>query len=251
MKFLYEYRTSDNVTHSASVCASDREAAFSKLKAQGIKPAKVVEAPGFFNKLFGKGKRWIAISVLGVLCLVLGAVVIGRARTSASAQALAFDEFDGRTRRQLIGDAAVIDEGIRTGWTDVFPLEGERFLASFAVPGVPAGLRNTTEKEINDALTRRVAAEEGDSIEARQIKAMVEGMKDELREFLKDGGTIQEYGRELVRRQEQEVSYYQRAKREVENAIKSKRPQGEVADLIRERNARLRKLGIKLVVLED
>ena len=59
---------------------------------------------------------------------------------------------DDTTRRQIIGDTAIIEKGIRTGWADVFDLEGERFLASFAIPGVPAGQRSTTVDEIRKAL---------------------------------------------------------------------------------------------------
>ena len=42
------------------------EAAYAALRAQGIKAGHVDEAPGVFNKLFGKGKRWMAIAVLVV-----------------------------------------------------------------------------------------------------------------------------------------------------------------------------------------
>ena len=73
MKFNYEYRTSDNVRHTGVIAASDREAAFAALKAQGIRPGCLAEAPGFFNKLFGKGKRWLAIGVLGAA--LVGSIV--------------------------------------------------------------------------------------------------------------------------------------------------------------------------------
>ena len=57
MKFIYQYRTSDNEVKRGEIVAPDREAAFQLLRAQGIKPARLEEAPGVFNKLFGKGKR--------------------------------------------------------------------------------------------------------------------------------------------------------------------------------------------------
>lgn len=75
MKFIYQYRTPNNKQHKAFITAPTKEAAYAALKAQGIKPGRVEEAPGFFNKLFGKGKRWMAIGVLGALCFVLCAVV--------------------------------------------------------------------------------------------------------------------------------------------------------------------------------
>lgn len=77
MKFLYEYQDKANKRHRGVLNAPTRADAYAALKAQGIKPIHCDEAPGFFNLLFGKGKRWIAIIVLGALCLVL-AVVVGR-----------------------------------------------------------------------------------------------------------------------------------------------------------------------------
>ena len=155
------------------------------------------------------------------------------------------------TRHQVIGDTVVIEKGIRTGWAEVFPEEGERFLASFAIPGVPAGQRNTSEEEIRAALDRRIEPTGTDGIEARQIKAMVEGMKQELRQFLTDKGTIVEYGQRLVRRQEEELGYYNRAKAEVENAHRSGVPAQQVIELWEKRNNALRRMGVKLIPLPE
>ena len=70
MKFNYEYRTSDNKLHGGVVRAASRDDAFAVLKARGIRPGRVTEASGVFNKLFGKGKRWIAIVALAVALVV-------------------------------------------------------------------------------------------------------------------------------------------------------------------------------------
>ena len=251
MKFIYQYRTPDNKQHKAYIKAATKEAAYATLKAQGIKPGRVEEAPGFFNKLFGKGKRWIAIVVLGALCLVLCAVAMRFRKEVESAPVGIANALLAETRHQVIGDTVVIEKGIRTGWAEVFPGEGERFLASFAIPGVPAGQRNTSEDEIKAALARRIEATETDGIEARQIKAMVEGMKDELRRYLADGGTIIEYGRELVKRQEQELAYYNRAKIEMETAKKSGMSEAQLLDLWAKRNASLRRMGVKLLAMPE
>lgn len=249
MKFLYTYRTPDNKQHRGSINAASREAAYAALKAQGIKPGHVDEAPGFLNKLFGKGKRWIAIGVLGIVCLTLGYYYF---HVSANlSNLLDLSNLDSSVRHQVIGDVAVIEKGIKTGWSEVFEMEGERFLASFAIPGVPAGQRSTKVEEIEAALAHKVEVGDGDSMEARQIKLMVEGMKDELRAYLADGGTIVEYGRELVRRQEEELGYYNRAKNELENAKKSGMNADELEDLWEKRNAALRQMGVKLVSLPE
>ena len=253
MKFLYEYRTPDNAKHNGVVCASDREAAYAELKKQGIRPSRFAEAPGFFNKLFGKGKRWLAIGVLGALVVSAAFVIQSNNRTIRTIKQ-SQDILDSAARRQLIGDAAVIEKGIRTGWADVFELEGDRFLASFAIPSATPSVRSTTEENLKVALERGEAEsfplhEQG--IEARQIRAIVGGMKDELRTFLAQGGTVAAYGRKLVRRQDQEVGYYNRAKQEIDEAAKSGMSDAELENLWEKRNASLRAMGAKLVAFPE
>lgn len=254
MKFIYEYRTKDNVHHEGVISAASREAAFDALRAQKIKPGRLVEAPGFFNKLFGKGKRWMAIAVLVLVAAGSLVFALNEKREAEIAQDI-LSPITGlvtsMSRRQLIGDTAIIEKGIRDGWTDVFAGEGERFLASFAVPGVPAGLRNTTEEEINAALKRKVEPTSEDTIEVQQIKAMVEGMKQELREFIADGGSVKQYGRRLVQRQEQELGYYSRAKAELDALVKSRATPAQIESMWQTSNTRLRKLGIRLLPMPE
>ena len=250
MKFVYEYRTSDNAKRIGVVSAATRDAAFTLLRAQGVRPSRLTEAPGFLNKLFGKGKRWLAIAGLVVACLMLG-IIAHHYYSQDRILKTDVAKIDDTMRRQIIGDAAIIEFGLRNGWANVFESEGDRFLASFAVPGIPAGLRNTTEKEVLAALDHRIEVEDGDGIEARQIKAMVEGMKKELREFLADGGTVVEYGQALVDRQEQELRYYNMARREVENAAKSRWKKMDVVALWQRKNSELRRMGIRLIPLPE
>ena len=246
MKFLYEYRTPDNAKHNGVICASDREAAYAELKKRGIKPSRFAEAPGFFNKLFGKGKRWLAIGALGVAL----AIVVGRGVLVAPQSSSVETVIESQVRRQVIGDAAIIDEGIRTGWADVFKLEGERFLASFAVPGVPVAVRSTSEEKLREALsaTTNYQRPTTNSLEARQIIAMVAGMKRELQQYLADGGTVVKYGERLVERQEYELSVYRRAKTEYETAKREGVSEADLAKLLATLNVSLRKMGIRPLV---
>ena len=252
MKFLYEYRTSDNAKHNGVICASDREAAYAELKKQGIKPSRFAEAPGFFNKLLGKGKRWLAIAVLGVAVVVSALVIHSNSRTIRTIEQ-SQEVFDATTRRQIIGDTAVIEKGIRTGWADVFELEGDRFLASFAIPGVPASVRSTTEGDLREALDAPSTKHQAPStsLEERQIRAIVNGMKAELRTFLADGGTMTAYGKRLVARQEVEIGYYTRAENELKTAMSSGMSRDALSALWEQRNNSLRKLGIRLVRMPE
>lgn len=247
MKFDYCYRTKDNVEHWGRISAPNRECVYKKLKESGIRPGRVVETPGFLNLVIGKGKRWIALGVLGFL-LLLSLFFMVAMHDEAE---VVVETITNQTRRQPIGDAAFIEMGIRTGWADVFECDGDRFLASFAIPGVPAGVRSTSEDEIRKALSRVVSTTKEDGIEVRQIKAMVEGMKNELRDFLSDGGTIVEYGTRLVKRQEEEMSYYRRAQNEVNAMLQSGASADDVLTLWEKKNAQLRGMGIRLIPLPE
>jgi hypothetical protein len=231
--------------------AASREEGFAALRAKGIKAIKVVAADGSKanGEVRGVRKRVVAVLIaivaLGVgVCAYLGGVLTGGSPESG----IAFQT--DQSRRQIIGDAAIIEKGIRNGWSEVFQLEGERFLASFAIPGVKAGQRNTSEKEFIAALKFRREFSSDDSLEVRQIKAMVEGMKNEARRYLAAGGTVVEYGKRLTERQDAEITIYNRVKADIENARKT---MSEAAFMTywEKRNDELRNLGIKTIGLSD
>ena len=251
MKYTYAYKTSDGVRHEDSMNASSRDEVFIELRKRGIKAIKVVAADGSKanGEVRGVRKRVVAILLafvaLGVgVCAYLGGVLTGGSPESG----IAFQT--DQSRRQIIGDAAIIEKGIRNGWSNVFELEGERFLASFAIPGVKAGQRNTSEKEFIAALEFRREFSSDDSLEVRQIKAMVEGMKQEARRYLAAGGTVVEYGKRLTERQDAEITIYNRVKADIENARKT---MSEAAFMTywEKRNDELRNLGIKTIGLSD
>ena len=229
--------------------ASSREEVFETLRAKGIKAIKVVAADGSKANGEVRGVRKRAVAALVILAAVCAGVVayIGGERTGANVAA-SFQTSE--TRRQVIGDMAIIEKGIRTGWADVFEREGDRFLASFAIPGVKAGQRNTSEGEIRLALEGKVEAQPTDSIEVQQIKAMVEGMKKEARQYLAAGGSLVDYGKRLVERQEAEIAIYNRVKGEIEAIRKTKAP-ADFEIYLEERNDELRNLGIMPIVFME
>ena len=251
--------------------APSREAVFESLRARGIKAIKVVAADGSKangEKEEARRKResvWHITrrrALFALLLLFLALLVqnildnrsdlLSRIFWTPRAQDAAVSGVpfvNSQTRRQVIGDAVVVEKGILTGWSEVFPEEGERFFASFAIPGVKAGQRNTTVEELSAALGRRVDALPEDGLETRQIKAMVEGMKAEARAYIAAGGNIVEYGKRLVERQDAEIAIYERAKADFE-AAKAVKPEDELVAYWEGLNDRLRNLGIKLVPLE-
>ena len=249
MKYTYAYKDSEGKRHEAAMEAESRDAVFAALRARGIRPIKVVAADG--SKANGEVRgirRRVAVVIVLIAAVVVGAVAyfVG-VRSGDSGAAPLFEPT--QTRRQVIGDMAVVDKGILTGWSEVFPEEGERFFASFAIPGVKAGQRNTTVEELNAALGRKVAVSPDDGMEARQIKSMVEGMKAEARAYIAAGGTIVEYGKRLTERQDAEIAIYERAKTDFEAAKKTKSDDDLVA-YWESLNDQLRNLGIMLLPLE-
>ena len=251
MKFRYGYRTKDNEKVEGIISAASREDVYAQLRREGRKPYMVEPLPGLLNRLSGISKRWLAIAVLAGVCVAL-AIAVGRVVLNAPQPSAVEASLDAPTRRQPIGDVAIIDKGIREGWADVFTLEGDRFLASFAVPGTAPAIRSTTEEKLREALeTQTLGNSTTQTLESRQIRAMVSGLKQELREFLADGGTIKQYGKRLVQRQEAELGYYHRAKAELDRAIAEKRAQNEISALVEKHNAALRKIGVRLLVLPE
>ena len=240
MKYIYAYKSSDGKRHEASMDAESRESVFETLRKRGIKAIKVVAADGSKanGEIRGVRKRIVVLSTIiavlsSVAAVAFFAKVLGPAITTRGFES-------DMTRRQLIGDAVIIEKGVLTGWSEVFPFEGERFFASFAVPGVKAGQRNTTVEELKAALSRTVAVDTTDGLEARQIKSMVEGMKEELRWYVADGeGTVESYLARLRERQDEEIRIYERTKNELENCTDNA--------LREERNAALRAMGLRTI----
>ena len=160
MKYTYAYKTSDGIRHEDSMNASSREEVFATLRAQGVKAIKVVAADGSKanGEVRGVRKRVVAaLVILAAVCVGVIAYIGGERTAAANGGGVVDHALTSGTRRQVIGDVAIIEKGIRTGWSEVFEREGDRFLASFAIPGVPAGQRSTSEEEMRRALEGKVA----------------------------------------------------------------------------------------------
>ena len=252
MKYTYAYKTSDGTRHEATMVAKSREEVFAELRKQGIKAIKVIAADGSKanGEVRGVRKR-VVTALVAFVALAVGVVAYFSGTRTGGVSAPSEPSFaTDQDRRQIIGDAAIIEKNIRNGWSDVFELEGERFLASFAIPGVKAGQRNTSEKEFQAALDHRCEVKPTDSLEVQQIKAMVEGMKNEARRYIAAGGSIVEYGKRLTERQDAEISVYSRVKADLDKARKTMKDE-EFMLYWEKRNDELRNLGIKTVGLGE
>lgn len=239
MKFDYEYRTSDNVRHTGKIAAASRDAAFASLKAQGIRPGRLVESPGFFNKLFGKGKRWLAIGVLATVAVVGWYLAVSQRDGS---------DCSPTPRRQIYGDAAILAEMVRTDYRKVFEDPVDRFLARYAQPGREV-LRSTGRRlsEIAAALPESVQREvvyvQDDPREVRELKRIVAWIKMEARNYLDGDGRPMEYLLRLDERQRREASIVNYAREQLANETN--------LAVWEKKNAELRKIGLPTVPISD
>lgn len=253
MKFYYQYRTSDNVRHDGEIKAASREAAFTALKAQGIRPGYMEEAPGFFNKLLGKGKRWMAIAALGLISLALLVYIFAWQSKQAD---MSVD--DGRSpidRRQLLGDAAILEQGISNDWRGVFTRRSDRFLAKYlqpgvAVPSIDKPMLEDVCEELKETMGESVNVDDSDMDEVRQVKRIVAGMREELVDFVNDGGTVEKYVESLMQRQMYEVQMRRRVQMELK-AMRNLKTYDEYVKEWKRKNLELRAVGIALVPLDE
>lgn len=236
MKFQYTYFTADRVRHIGVVSAKSREDVYVSLKDRGIRPVKVEIAPGVLNRIVGLGKRWFAIAVLGLL---LCGAVLALLRSNGNRAGGLVDAMD---RHQIYGDGAIIEAGVQSAWQTVFDSLGDRFLSSFAQPGVPSTFDRLTEEieqDLVSCLDSQVPTKSDDLIEHRQVRRIVSGMKQELKSYLADGGTVRLYAMRLFERQRLEKAIYDRYAKELQSELDE---QGWVR-----RNRELREIGIRTI----
>lgn len=235
-KFHYFYQSRENKNLDDWIVAKSRDDAYAQLRKRGIKPYKVV----------GKDpiawKRWTAIVVLATA--LAGTYAWLAVRPAPIAEEEQF------VRHQIYGAESVIRNGTSTDWAVCDLDEGERFLAKYAQPGVPVSSAridlNKIAVSLENALKRRLEPQDGELLEYRQIKQIVEAMKDELRAYIAHGGTARLYIDRLQDRQSQEVAYYNAANQELETAKKTM-SDDDLYALWAAKNAELRAIGLPML----
>jgi hypothetical protein len=186
-------------------------------------------------------KRWAAIAVLAV------ALAGTYAWLALRSEPVAPDE--QFVRHQIYGAESVIRNGISTEWSACGLDEGERYLARYAQPGIKVAYRRKTPETasaVEASLSRHLEVEDSELLEYRQLKQIVESIKDELRAYIKSGGNVDGFLDRLQERQDQEVAYYNAANQELENA-KATMPEDELYNLWAAKNAELRAIGLPML----
>ena len=260
MKYTYAYKTSDGIRHEDSMNAFSREDVFAELRKRGIKAIKVVAADGSKANGEVRGVRKRAVAALVALAAVCAGVIayFGGTRTAA---VIAANSSMSSPRHQIYGDPAIMEPIERGDFGGIFPREGDKMLAIFAQPGKLMCARGVnprrwvtgngelgtvfelySKNELSSDKDVAIAAE--DSREVRELKQIVNGMREEMRTYLANGnGTVKSYWRRLNERTLEEMRIYDRTKRELENEKSS--------EIWEQKNEALRTLGLRTIPLPE
>ena len=229
--------------------AASREAVFEALRAKGIRPIKVVAADGSKANGEVRGVRKRAVAVLVLLAAAAAAAIVAYFGGTRSAI-----ESVSSPRHQIYGDPAIITGFEHGDFERVLKREGDRLLARFAQPGEVMCAKSVDWKHLSPAELEKfvnyvrddlaspgdLKIEESDCREVRELKQIVNGMREEMRAYLANGnGTPRSFWRRLIERTVTEMQIYERTRHELEN---------ETSDEVWEqKNDALRRLGIRTI----
>ena len=253
MKYTFAYKTSDGVRHEDSLDAESRDEVFEVLRGRGIRPIKVVAADG--SKANGeiRGLRKRAVFMLVVFAALVAGVVayLGGERTGA---ATAANSAMSAPRHQIYGDPATVEGLERGDFAAHLPRIGDQMLAVFAQPGKLMCAKGANPRLLDAAMDAafvayakdELAAEHDIAIDAseerelRELKQIINGMREEMRYYLANGnGTPRSFWRRLNERTAQEMQIYERTRREL-----GKETSEEVWE---QKNDSLRRLGLRTI----
>lgn len=263
MKYVYAYKTSDGVRHEDSMDSASREEVFAALRARGIKAIKVVAADGTKanGEVRGVRKRVVALSVAATALAVAAAMYAlftgngGPAvrRAAGGTAAVAVRNARPLARQTINGDRRRIATAAAA-----FTNAAERFMAAFAEPGRPVPDfrgRRPSDEEFISVTNSPIGIADNDFTEAADLKRIVARIKNDLRAYLSDGGTVAGYVDELVRRQKLEISYRDKAERRLARLASpemlGKRGKSEAYEYWLKANAQLNSMGIYPLPLPD
>jgi hypothetical protein len=142
----------------------------------------------------------------------------------------------------------------RGDFGDYLSVEGDRLLAIFAQPGKlmcarGANPRHLSQESINAftsyaekdlAVEKDISVSVDEPREIRELKQIVNGMREEMRQYLANGnGNPRSFWRRLNERTLSEMRIYERTKRELEKESS--------AEVWEHKNEALRKLGLRTI----
>jgi len=260
-RFRYIYRTADRQRLEAEIDAESREAVFTQLRSEGIRPIKVIALDGSkangappVRPLWRKGLVWAIVAFLAVVGGI-GAFLAGRGATTVKDGSHEDDNAPASlatplARQTIPGNRARILEAM----SGAFDTTTEKALAQFAEPGREFILPEAQidEPDVKTALAKPLTFSSSEFSESIDLKRIVSGMKRELNSYIALGGTWNDYLEELVKRQKLEISYRQNANQKIHDALDGNNPdKAKAYNIWLKANAQLQSMGIYPLPLPD
>ena len=256
MKYTYAYKTSDGARHEAAMEAESREAVFAALRARGIKAIKVVAADGSKANGEVKGAKVAktAMAIVGFTAVASVLVLSFALYAFFAAKKTSESVIISTPRHQIYGDPATMEGLERGDFAAHLPRIGDQMLAVFAQPGKLMCAKGVNPRLLDAAMEaafvayakdelaakRDIAIDAGEARELRELKQIVNGMREEMREYLANGnGTPRSYWRRLNERTAQEIQIYERTRRELEKETSE--------EVWEQKNDALRRLGLRTI----
>lgn len=236
MKYEYVYKKADGTRHVEEIEALSREAVFEALRAKGIRAIKVIAKDG--SKANGEvhvvGVRrrvmLLLVALAAVLAGVVGSLVTNRIKADDARkvdQARA-DDGVGKNQiaaplpRQMIqGDRSRIENVP----TNLFETVIETYLSQFSEPGRAVSCLDldssciTNLLELSRILERPIFYAEDEFTEYIDLKRITAGIKKEMRAYIRGGHTPEEFFSALIKRQETEIGYRNKASEKLSDML--------------------------------
>lgn len=249
MLYNYQYKTSDGERHEGQIRVASREAVFTELKKQGIKPYGVELAPGLGNWFASLGKRVYLIVVLTILLVAAVGILFIQQEKVKEVEAALIPQQQER-RSQIYGDPLLLQQCEAKGWSNVFPNALEQILVQYAIPAKAvnaAEVRKLIPSVAAPLDLSEITVTDEDSAEVAKMKRMVNWMKGELASYIQAGGTFAGYCERLQLRQIEEIRIRSRIATEL-----NRMEQGDDFEAEWEaKNEILRTMGILPIPMEE
>ena len=253
MRYSYAYKTKDGTRHEATMVAESREEVFVRLREQGVKAIKVVAADGSKanGEIRGVRKRVVIAAVLATAVLAGGAVFLAFNRLAGESDETYRENVAvPLPRQEILGDRKRIE--VLPSEVGQSPVDA--FLAKFAEPGRPFSAPQDTwpsREAFEEAFHNPLKVSEKDFTEQIDLKRMIEGMKREMKKYLRCGGLVSGYIRELIKRQNTEIAYREKAEKKLFELLAQKGGRQAAYDYWVKANAQLQSMGIYALPLPN
>ena len=248
MRYIYAYKSSDGVRHEAEIEAESREYVFAELRKRGIRAIKVVASDGSKanGEIRGARKRIVMFFIFIAVAFAVGTTYIITIRSHDSIGHENHKELiiaRALPRQTIPGDRRRINEAAQK----LFESKAEQFLARFVEPGRSVSAQKSewpTKIDFDQSLKSTITFSEDEFSEYIAMKRMVVWLKREMSAYLRGGGTETGYIEDLIKRQNMEIEYRDKANTKLEEMLQQSNHLKDAYTFWLKANAQLQAMGI-------